>query len=312
MLSILQGQTQTMMHDVHLSTKDGETSRLSRLMLARILLAVCVCAPLAFSSICFADSSAHNETLDAGYRDMYNLDFAAAHQTFQRWQQLHPEDPIGFASDAAAYLFSEFDRLHVLEAELFTDNKKFEARKKLKADPAVRGAFDANLAKVDQLTANILSHTPGNGDALFAQVLANGLRGDYAAMIDKRNTAGLNYMKTARALAETLLQQQPQYYDAYLAIGVENYLLGNNVAPVRWFLHLTGAETDKQEGIERLKLTAAKGHYLAPFARLLLAVSAIRDKDTDTARQLLSGLAQEFPNNQLYARELERLSDGSL
>lgn len=280
-------------------------------MLRRALLVGCCCASLLFSGSAWAKEPVAADPLNAGYRDMYNLDFAAAHQVFRQWQQAHPEDPLGYASNAAAYLFSEFDRLQVLEAELFTDDKRFEARRKLKADPAVKVAFEADLDRVDQLTANILSKAPGNSDALFAQILANGLRGDYAAMIDKRNWDGLKYMKASRTLAERLLRQQPQYYDAYLAVGVENYLLGSSVAPVRWFLHLGGAETDRRQGIEHLKLTAAKGHYLAPFARLLLAVAALRDKDVDTGRQLLAGLALEFPNNQLYTRELQRIAPGA-
>jgi hypothetical protein len=78
-------------------------------------------------------------------------------------------------------------------------------------------------------------------------------------------------------------------------------------APVRWLLRLYGAETDKEMGIQRLQLTATKGHYLLPFARLLLAVAALRDKNRIQAREFLQNLAQEFPNNQLYRRELSRL-----
>jgi hypothetical protein len=33
----------------------------------------------------------------------------------------------------------------------------------------------------------------------------------------------------------------------------------------------------------------------------------LRDKDQATARNLLSGLSQEFPQNQLYRRELDRI-----
>jgi hypothetical protein len=90
-------------------------------------------------------------------------------------------------------------------------------------------------------------------------------------------------------------------------VGVENYLLGINPAPVRWVLHMTGAQTDKADGLEKLHLTASKGDYLAPFARLLLAVAAVRDKDLATARKLLSGLAHDFPQNQLYSLELARI-----
>src|SRR5208337_4627670 len=104
-----------------------------------------------------------------------------------------------------------------------------------------------------------------------------------------------------------ILAIDPSCYDAYLAVGVENYILGLNPAPVRWLLRIYGAQTDKDQGVENLRTTAEKGHYLVPFARLLLAVAALRDKNRDQARDLLAGLAREFPNNRLYRRELERL-----
>jgi hypothetical protein len=114
-------------------------------------------------------------------------------------------------------------------------------------------------------------------------------------------------MKNGRILAEKLLAINPSNYDAYLAIGVENYILGSSPAPVRWILQIFGAQTDKLQGMEKVRLTAEKGHYLLPYARLLLAVAALRDRNRDKARDLLDGLAREFPNNPLYSRELARL-----
>lgn len=245
--------------------------------------------------------------LDRGFQQMYNLDFATAHDIFHAYQQAHPEDPVGYVSDAAAYLFSEFDRLHILQADLFTDDEKFEHRGKLTPDPAVKTEFEAELAKSDAAASKILAQNPDDKNALFSQVLTAGLRGDYTALIEGRNFASLSYMKTSRGIAQRLLVLDPTCYDAYLAVGAENYLLGINPAPVRWVLRMTGAETDKTEGVQRLRLTADKGHYLAPFARLLLAVAALRDKDRQTARVLLAGLAKEFPNNQLYVTELARI-----
>jgi hypothetical protein len=245
--------------------------------------------------------------LERGFRQMYNLDFNAAHATFHVYQRLNPDDPLGYVSDAAADLFAEFNRLHILESDLFTDDRRFDNRSQEEPDPAVKSSFDAQLAHSDELVDKVLARSPNNANALFARVLANGLRGDYTAMIEKRNLASLSYMKTSRATAQQLLAVDPSCYDAYLAIGVENYLLGSTPAPIRWVLSVTGSQTDKQEGIRRLRLTAEKGYYLAPFARLLLAVAALREKDKTTARTLLAGLATEFPRNQLYSKELARI-----
>ena len=84
-------------------------------------------------------------------------------------------------------------------------------------------------------------------------------------------------------------------------------MLSLKAAPVRWFLQLAGAQTDREVGVERLTLTAEKGHYLKPYARLLLAVDALRRKDTSKAREILTALTQQFPHNRLYVEELARL-----
>src|SRR5215831_18604501 len=78
-----------------------------------------------------------SEELTSGYYYMYNLDFAAAHATFAKWKQAHPDDAIGPVSDASAYLFSECNRLKILQLELFADDDRFDSREKPEADPEI-------------------------------------------------------------------------------------------------------------------------------------------------------------------------------
>src|SRR5512146_3149346 len=142
--------------------------------------------------------------LDAGYSAMYNLQFDEAHQAFRAWQEQHPQDPLGPVSDAAAYLFSEFARLHVLESQFLANDRNFESPQQLSANPAVRRSFDAQLARAQQLANAALARDPRDSNAQFAALLAHALRGDYLALIEKRNMAGLSYIKDARDLAEKL------------------------------------------------------------------------------------------------------------
>jgi len=142
---------------------------------------------------------------------------------------------------------------------------------------------------------------------MFASILRIGLRSDYLSLIEDRNMAALSEMKTSRMMAEKLLTLDPTYYDAYLAVGVENYMLSLKSAPARWLLRLGGAQTDKDRGVAKMKLAAQNGHYLQPFARLLLAVQNLRDKNRAAAKELLAGLARDFPRNHLYATELAKL-----
>jgi hypothetical protein len=137
--------------------------------------------------------------------------------------------------------------------------------------------------------------------------LASGLRADYAALIEKKNLVSLRFTKQATSWASQLLAVDPECYDAHLATGISQYIIGSMSAPVRWLVRLGGVAGDRQAGISELQLTAGHGRYLAPFARILLAIAYVREKDRPRARDLLVSLRNDFPENPLFAREIGRL-----
>ncbi len=249
------------------------------------------------------------EQLDQGYRALYNLDFDHAEKTFLQWEMHEPRNPLGPASRASGYLFQEFDRLGVLRSELFTDDKSFESRSKPLPDQQLKLRFQQQISAADRLADEMLAANPSSPDALLAKTLVNGLQADYAALIEKRNAASLSYTKEGRRWAESLLRVDADCYDAYLALGAENYLVSIKPMLVRWIARLSGARADRDRGIQQLRLTAQSGRFLKPFAKLLLAVAALRDHDPSMAQKLLIELQQEFPQNPLYAYELNRLND---
>lgn len=247
------------------------------------------------------------DLLDQGYWAMYNLSFPEAHRCFHEWERLHPGDPLGPVSDAAAYLFFEFDRMKILRSEFFTEDKAFLNSKKLTPDPAVQRDFEADLARGESLAAVKLRANPNDAEALFATVLRLALDSDYEALIQKQYWPALQKIKQTQVYADKLLAAHPDYYDADLAIGIENYLLSLKPAPVRWFLKITGAQTDRETGIAKLRVVADKGHYLKPYAKVLLAIAALRRNDKPQAKNLIAGLAKQFPDNDLFQDELKKL-----
>jgi hypothetical protein len=258
-----------------------------------------------------ADLSAPSKDLYSGWLNMYDLRFDEAHQIFGEWKQAHAADALGPASDAAAYLFSELARLGVLESELFVQDSRYQSRAKLLPDPQMKANFNREIERADHLADAALQAAPADTNALFAKSLTFGLRADFASLIEKQDLAALRYTKQGRPFADRLTAADPKAYDAYLGLGVENYLLSLKAAPVRALLWLTGSQVDRDKGLEQLRLTAQHGHYLEPFAKLLLAVAALRDSNRALARDLLSGLHNRFPNNPLYLRELNRLNSPS-
>src|SRR5579872_2224992 len=263
---------------------------------------------LTCASICAAAPNPPiNTSLDSGYKLLYDLRFDRAHDVFAAWTQEHPDDPLGPASDAAGYLFSELNRLGILEGQFYESDKQFDARSKVTPDPTVRDRFAKVLDQAETRAKARLTKNPNDRDALFAMTMSSGLKADYAALIEKSNLTSLHFTRESAHWSEQLLAVDPNCYDAHLAGGFAKYIVGSMTAPMRWLLRMGGISGDKEQGLTELRLTADHGEYLAPFARILLAIAYVREKDTPRALSILASLEADFPNNPLFAKEIARL-----
>jgi len=277
-------------------------------MIMRIVLSLLLIFVTSIGSVLAGDSDLKSEEVYQAWLQMYDPKFEEAHRALQRWQETHPDDSLGPASDAAGYLFSELARLGVLESELFVDDNRFKNRKKLDPDVKVKASFMERIDQADRLADSALQKSSADARALFVKTLTHGLRADYVALINGEGFKALSYTKSGRVYADRLLAVDPQAFDAYLGPGVENYLLSLKPVAVRLFLRLTGSHIDREEGLEQLRKAALQGYYLEPFAKLLLAVAALRDNQPRKAREILMELHERFPDNELYSLELNRLS----
>ena len=114
---------------------------------------------------------------------------------------------------------------------------------------------------------------------------------------------GLKYLKEANQSAESLLADYPDAADAYIALGIANYIIGSQSAGARFALWFDGVHGNKKLGMEQGAKAAASGRYLRPFAKILLALAARREKQIALAQQLLRELSEQYPESELFASE---------
>src|SRR5579884_760316 len=212
----------------------------------------------------------HVPELDAGFHFLYELKPEEAHKQFEAFEKSHPEDPLGSAADAAAYLFEECYRQGVLTSEFFLDNKRFLGKTPLQPDPKLRAAFFASDQRAQDLAQMQLKSKPDDPNALFAMTLSMGLLADYASLIDKHQIDSLKKIGEADTYAEKLLVIAPDAADAYLGLGTANYVIGSLPGIKRLVIGLAGIHGNKKVGIQQLQIAADHGRYLRPFAKILL------------------------------------------
>ena len=240
------------------------------------------------------------------YACLYNFDFNGAQEILDRQRQVDPREPLLASTKAGAYLFSELDRLRILELDFFTDDDKVVDRHKLVPDPAIRAKFFQTVEESDKLANARLAAKPDDPDALLALCTTAGLVTDYAALIEKRRFGSFALAKKSHIWAKKLLDLKPPVVDAYMTFGTAEYIVGSLPFFLRWFVHLDNVDGNKKKGIDELELVAKQGKYNGPFARMLLAVIAMREKRPWDAETLLAGLASEYPQNPLIREELAR------
>jgi len=246
--------------------------------------------------------------IDQAFARLYNTDFGGAHAHLDRYVSAQPDDPLGYAMRASACLFSELDRLEILESEFFGDDTRISQKKKLKPDPVVREQFSRAIEAARARATKILAASPDDQNALFSMAVTQGVLMDYTALIDKRQLSSLSSARSASNYAQRLLKINPQFIDAYLTTGLTEYLLGSLPFYVRWFVHFDGVNGSKTQGIDNLQLVARSGHYLRPFAKILLAMVYLREKQPRETQKLLIALTAEYPENPLLRKELVKVS----
>jgi hypothetical protein len=247
--------------------------------------------------------------LDIGFRHMYELDFEAARAEFNLYERQHPEDPLGPTCEAASYLFEEFNRRGILTSAFFLNDDKLLNGVPGKSDESIHQPFLAAIGRARQLAGTIRKTNPKDPGALFAITLAAGMEADYDALIAKERLSAISNIKESEKYAAELLQVDPSKQDAYLALGAANYIVACMPAYKRAFLWMGGVHGDRQRGMDQLKQTAMYGNYLRPFAKVMLALAALREHQMDLARTLFGELTKEFPTNAVFAHEYELASN---
>lgn len=249
--------------------------------------------------------------IDAGFRLLYELKFSEARAVFVEWENRHPGEPLGVAAESASYLFQEFDRQGVLTSDFFLDDKRFLGGIKGETDPQMASAFNASIKRTQDLAEARLKSNPSDPDALLAQTMAAGMLADYSSLIERKQVESLRLTREADSTAKSLLAVDPNALDAYVALGTSNYVLGCLSPMKRFFVRLDGLHGDKTLGMQQVAMAAARGHYLRPFAKLMLGLAAMREKQWGLARTEMEELHTEFPTNPRFSRELAKLKDSS-
>ena len=256
----------------------------------------------------FAASLHETMATQPGFVDFYNLEYDEALAVFTAEAARPQSDADVYNHIAQTILYREMYRAGLLSSDFFIGTK-FVHQPKLPLNEADDQRFRDALNHAMGLSEERLAAKPDDTTALYSMGVSYGLRGNYLFIVKKEWVNALRDVSEARKLHRRVTELDPEFIDAKLTQGVNDYIVGS--LPLRWKMlgFLGGFHGDKLRGIRTLQEVGEKGQVNRVDALVLLAAVYLREKQPEKAIPVLTELTQEFPKNPLLKVELAKATE---
>jgi hypothetical protein len=242
---------------------------------------------------------------------LYRLEHDEAIRYFEALGRNYPHHPGPPLAEAYAIWLRELFARQELELDQFIAPGYFSSRSKREMPVADLRAFQGAIAKSRELGEKYLAEHPGDLDARYYVAGCEGALGVFALTIDRDYMSALRYGKAAYLGERALVQENPEFWDAYLTVGTYEYVLGNIPWYLKWIATIAGYHGSERRGFEYLVIAADKGEFVGNDARVLLMVLYVREGYYNYALQVAQELHKRYPENFLLhvnqAQILERM-----
>lgn len=240
--------------------------------------------------------SGMDSLITKGLRHSYSFEFDQADSIFNEIITTFPNRPEGY------HYLSQLHLWYFLGSSDLTEFAIFEQYNK-----RVIEMCEAGLEE-DEETSTKYILASANRSLGMAEVLRGNSMSAFWAIKDAKN------------LYDEVIDEDPQYFDAYTGLGVINYAISFVPGYLKFFMSIVGLSVDREEGIEQLRKASRIAQDTKVEASLYLA-RAYTDYSGryEDAASILKGEIAEHPKNlllhhqyiqtKLYSRKIDEAMD---
>jgi predicted Zn-dependent protease len=237
------------------------------------------------------------EGADKGFDLVYSLDYEGARTAFQNLQQQYPQHPGPPLYLALTLWQQELFRRQDLRLDRFVSPESFMQATGRQMPTEGRNAFFRYIAESQTAAQAILKQQPRNRDARYFLGSAYGALAAFGLTIDRDKREAFRQGKQAYQHHLQIVEEQPDYYDAYVTVGLYEYIVANLPWYVKWIAQIAGYRGTEERSFKYLHLASAKSEFASVNARSLLVVLCLREKLYDEALDHAQFLHRRYPRN---------------
>lgn len=246
-------------------------------MILRIFVILSFCSS---SMLTAQDSERVTPVILQGMEMVYDLDFPKADSVFDAVIQMNPKHPQGYYFKASSYFYQIISGFSsdTSEEQFMQLNRK-----------AI--AIAEEYENIDPIASDFYKGTVYGNIARYHAMEGNFIKAFF-------------YAKKSKSLHESIIEHHPNYYDAYLTVGVYNYYAA---AMPRWIdvvAGLLGLGGDRALGIRQLEIANEKGALASIEAKFFLANVYFEEGDYERSLQCNRALSVRFSRNPFLYNQL--------
>jgi hypothetical protein len=273
-------------------------------MLGILFLGVLIVAPTAH-----AQANPHTDPLNLdpqvrqAYDHFYNLDYNGAETIFNSVLAQHRNDPMAYNYLLLVTIFHELYSQDLLDTTYYAHDSFLFTKRYVPVSQGVRNRIEELTKTVIGLCDQRINANPQDKNAYFARSYGRGMHAAFILLVDHAYAHAAHEGLQSRADSEAAIKLDPQYYDADMSIGIQQFSVASLPRFLRFMIGVMGTTGSKQKGLDLLKLSAQYGVVTSVESRTALSLFLRHDGRYNDALAVERSLIAQYPRDFLFRLE---------
>jgi tetratricopeptide (TPR) repeat protein len=293
---------------------------LRRRTIKRCIKTLTLLLALLLANPAFADSynpTAHTDPINLtpevreAHEHFYNLDYEGALTRFEAIQKANPKSAIATGYILMTLVFRELSYQDLLDTTYYAHDSFLTSKRSVPVPQATRDRIESLTNSAIALCDQQIKANPNDANAFFARGYARGMHAAFITLADHSFVAAARQGLASRNDSEQALRIDPNYVDAKMAIGIQQFAVASLPRLVRMLVGIAGVGGNKEKGLDLLRQSAAHGIVTPIESRTALSLFLRHDARYPEAIVVQKGLADQYPHDYLFRLEVANLTKDS-
>lgn len=241
-----------------------------------LILLIIFCAT--FSGNLF--SAGIDDDIRSGLNDVYNLKFNEAETKFINIQKGNPDDVKGYFYQSLIYYYRALPT---------RDDKMLDK-------------FMELTDKILDMCDTKLDKNENDIETLYFKGLTHSYRSLILLNLNKSLLKAASNGNDGYRILSDIVKRKPDYYDAYMGLGLYKIAIGFVPEKFQWLLSIIGFDGNIKNGLDLLKTSMEKGRFTRVESKVYYSLSSITEKEDENniSVNIAQQLCIEFPESPIF------------